>query len=213
MRGIQTALVVLILLSGARSAGAQTAVGPLFRADVSGSLGWFNAGKSELNSSDGRNDWYNRSLYGGAGFAWYWTDHWKTEIEGGASSEADLRTYTQTLVNGRPGTIYSEHRFSTRRLAIGQQYQFYRNVWVHPFLTAGLDLTWEDRDRRDDIYSSLPSQIETYPTRTELLARPFATVGLKAYFNSQAYFRTDMKFTFDRGVDEVILRLGVGVDF
>ena len=43
--------------------------------------------------------------------------------------------------------------------------------------------------------------------------RPFATVGLKAYFNSQTYFRTDMKLTFDSGVDEVIIRIGVGVDF
>ena len=60
-----------LLLAGATSAGAQTAAGPLFRADVSGSLGWFNAGKSEINASEGSNDWYNRSLYGGAGFAWY----------------------------------------------------------------------------------------------------------------------------------------------
>jgi hypothetical protein len=205
--------VVVLVLAGATRAGAQTAAGPLFRADVSGSLGWFNAGKAEINASEGSNDWYNRSLYGGGAFAWYWTDHWKTEIEAGASSEAELRTYTQTIVNGRPATVYSEHRFSTRRLAIGQQYQFYRNVWVHPFLTAGLDLTWEDQNRRDDIYSSLPSQSDRAPTRTELLARPFATVGLKAYFNSQTYFRTDMKLTFDSGVDEVIIRVGVGVDF
>jgi hypothetical protein len=213
MRGIQAAFVMALLLAGAPSAGAQPAAGPLFRADVSGSLGWFNAGKPEISASDGRDDWYNRSLYGGAAFAWYWTDHWKTEIEGGASSEAELRTYTQTIVNGRPATVYSEHRFSTKRLAIGQQYQFYRNVWVHPFLTAGLDLTWEDQNRRDDIYPSLPSQGERVPTRTELLARPFATVGLKAYFNSQTYFRTDMKLTFHSGVDEVIIRIGVGVDF
>ncbi len=106
-----------------------------------------------------------------------------------------------------------EHRFSTRRLAIGQQYQFYRNVWVHPFVAAGLDLTWERQDRTDEIYWSLPSRVETHPTRTTLLARPFATAGLKAYFNSQAFFRTDMKLTFDRGVDEVLLRIGVGVDF
>ena len=102
---------------------------------------------------------------------WYWTDHWKTEIEGGASSAAELRTYTQTIIDGRPATVYSEHRFSTRRLAIGQQYQFYRNVWVHPFVTAGLDLTWERPDRRDEIYSSLPSQSERAPTRTELLVQ------------------------------------------
>jgi hypothetical protein len=213
MRGIRAAFVVVLLLAGATGAGAQTAAGPLFRADLAGSLGWLNADKSELDASRYSNDWYNRSVYGGASFAWYWTDHWKTEIEGGASSAADLQVYTQTDIDNRPVTLNSRHRFSTRRLAIGQQYQFYRNVWVHPFVTAGLDLTWERQDRTDEIYSSLPSRVERYPTRTELLARPFATAGLKAYFNSQTYFRTDMKFTFDRGVDEVLIRFGVGVDF
>lgn len=205
--------MVVLVLTGATGAGAQTAVGPLFRADASGSLGWLNADKSELDASRYSNDWYNRSVYAGAGFAWYWTDHWKTEIEGGVSSTADLRVYTETFIDGRPGSLSSRYRFSTRRLAIGQQYQFYRNVWAHPFVAAGLDLTWERQGRTDEIYWSLPSRVETHPTRTTLLARPFATAGLKAYFNSQAFFRTDMKFTFDRGVDEVLLRLGVGVDF
>jgi len=213
MRGIRAAFVVVLLLATTKGAGAQTAVGPLFRADVSGSLGWLNADKSELDASRYSNDWYNRSVYGGASFAWYWTDHWKTEIEGGASSAADLQVYTQPFIDGRPVTLYSRHRFSTRRLAISQQYQFYRNVWVHPVVAAGLDLTWERQNRTDESYSSLPSRPETYPTRTELLARPFATVGLKAYFNSQGFFRTDMKLTFDRGVDEVLIRVGVGVDF
>ncbi len=126
--------MVVLLLAGATRAGAQTAAGPLFRADVSGSLGWFNADKAEINASDGSNDWYNRSVYGGAGFAWYWTDHWKTEIEGGASSAADLRaTPRRSSTAARPRSIPTI-RFSTRRLAIGQQYQFYRNVWVHPFV-------------------------------------------------------------------------------
>ena len=213
MRGIRAAFVVVVLLTGAAAAGAQTTVGPLFRAEVSGSLGWLNVDKSELDASRYSNNWYNRSVYGGGSFAWYWTDHWKTEVEGGASSTADLQIYTQTYIDGRPATLYSRHRFSTRRLAIGQQYQFHRNVWIHPFITAGVDLTWERQDRTDESYSSLPSRAERYPSRTELLARPFATAGLKAYFNSQTFFRTDMKFTFDRGVDEVLIRVGVGVDF
>ncbi len=69
MRGTQAAFVVALLLAGATCAGAQTAAGPLFRADVSGSLGWLNADKSELDASRYSNDWYNRSVYGGAGFA------------------------------------------------------------------------------------------------------------------------------------------------
>ncbi len=106
MRGRQAAIAVALLLAGAPAPGLKQRLGRSSRADVSGSLGWFNADKAELNSSEGTNDWYNRSLYGGAGFGWYWTDHWKTEIEGGASSEAELRTYTQTSSTAaRPPSI------------------------------------------------------------------------------------------------------------
>ena len=133
MRGIHAAFVVVLLLAGAPGCpGSGLRRGQLFRADVSGSLGWLNADKSELDAERSRNDWYNRSVYGGASFGWYWTDHLKTEIEGGVSSAADLLVYTPTVIDGRQATLYSTHRFSTSRLAIGQQYQFYRNVWVPP---------------------------------------------------------------------------------
>jgi hypothetical protein len=213
MRGRRAAIGAVVLLGVATAARAQGVAGPVFRADASASLGWFNADKSELDSNRGWNDWYNRSLYVGAGLGWYWTDHWKTEIEGGVSSAADLLVYTPAAIDGRQDTFYSTYTFSTRRLAIGQQYQFYRNVWFHPFVSAGLDLTWERTDRVDEIYSPQPVRARTFPTRTELLTRPYATAGFKAYFTTQAFFRTDMKFSFHTGVDEVLVRFGVGADF
>lgn len=181
---------------------------------MSGTFGWLSADKSELDSYAGGNDWYNRSLSGGVSLGWYWTDHWKTDIEGGISSGAELQAYTTTVVDGRPVSLRSSYEFATRRLAISQQYQFYRNAWFHPFAGAGLDLTWEQTDRVDEFFSSLPFRPGTpHPTRTELLTRPFATFGFKAYMTPRAFFRTDLKLVFKEGVDETLLRFGLGVDF
>ena len=213
MRGIHAAIAALVMLACAPAARAQGTAAPISRADVSGSIGWLNADKSEIAPNRGRNDWYNRSVYGGASLGWYWTDHLKTEIEGGVSSGADLIVYNPALIDGRQSTIYSNYTFSTSRFAIGQQYQFYRNVWFHPFVAAGLDLTWERTRRDDEIYSAVPIRTQPFPEKTELLVRPFAAVGFKAYFTPLAFFRTDMRLAFHSGVDEAILRFGLGVDF
>jgi outer membrane protein W len=213
MRLRHTVIAAVALLMVAPAAWAQAAGGPVSRAEVSGTIGWLNVDKSDLDTQSGSNDWYNRSLYGGAGFGWYWTDHWKTEIEGGVSSSAELRIYSQALIDGRSASLYSDYAFLTRRLAVGQQYQFARNTWVHPFVGVGFDLTWEQVDRTDEIFLSLPVRTTIHPRRTELLTRPFATFGLKAYVAPRAFIRTDMKLVFDKGIDEVLLRLGLGVDF
>jgi outer membrane protein W len=206
-------VAVVLLLGGATAVRAQGASSPVSRADASGSFGWLNADKSNLTPDRDGNDWYNTSAYGGVSFGWYWTDHLKTEIEAGVSSAADVNVYTSGVIDGRLNTIYSTYTFSTSRLGIGQQYQFYRNVWFHPFVGAGLDLTWERSRRRDEFYSAAPVRNQPFPTETDLLVRPFATLGFKAYFTQKAFFRTDMRLAFDKGVDEALLRFGFGVDF
>ena len=114
MRGRHAAIAAMMLLAGAPAARAQGAAAPVSRADLSFSVGWFNADKSEPGSYRGRNDWYNRSLYGGAGFGWYWTDHLKTEIDGGVTTGADLFVYTPTVVEARQATLYSTYTFGTQ---------------------------------------------------------------------------------------------------
>ena len=213
MRDTHAAIVAVMLLSWVPAARAQGTARPVSQADVSGSFGWLNADKSELDSYRSGNDRYNSSLYGGGSLGWYWTDHWKTEVEGGASTGADLLVYSPTVIDGRQATLYSTYTISTSRIAIAQQYQFFRNVWFHPFVGAGPDSTWERTRRHDEIYSALPVRTQAFPTQTALLARPFATVGFKAYFTPRAFFRTDMKVAFDKGVDEALIRFGLGVDF
>jgi hypothetical protein len=210
-----TILLIGLLSAAAVPAGAQ----PLARGDVTGTLGWFNANKSEFDSY---NDWYNRSAHVGALVGWYWSDHLKTELELGATSRTNLYTSRPLVIDGQPNYISSEHRFSTRRLGIGQQYQFFRNAWAHPHVAAGVDLTWETADRRDQPvvqYDPVSRQTrvlqpaQTIAPSTELHVRPFAEVGTKLYMSRRAFFRTDLRLTFRSRVDEVLMRFGFGVDF
>ena len=146
---MKAAFVAVALLAVTSLAGAQTVPAPVSRADVTGTLGWLSENKAELNSDRYGNDWYNRSIYGGAGFGWYWTDHWKTDIEAGISSSAELNIYTSAVIDRRPTTVNSTYEFVTRRLALGQHYQFFRNAWFHPFAGAGLtDMGADQSDRR-----------------------------------------------------------------
>ena len=53
----------------------------------------------------------------------------------------------------------------------------------------------------------------TYPRQTDVLTRPFLTLGVKGYFSGRGFVRTDMKLVFDNSIDEALFRFGIGVDF
>jgi len=215
---LMAAALLLMFVPGVRAQPVQPGK-PVTRADVIGTIAWLNVDKSGLDRYD---DWYNRSVYGGGGFGWYWTDNLKTEIDGGLSSRVEREVYSFAFVDGRQTTSESTFHFATRRIAIAQQYQFYRNVWFHPHVSVGVDLTWETTEQEDgpvSVFDSATRQTQItrptvmHPTRRDLLTRPFATLGFKAYLTPRSFFRTDMKFVIHSGVDEVLMRFGLGVDF
>lgn len=215
---------VAALMLAAAPAFAQTVPpppSPISRADASGMLGWFNANKSDLDAQS-YNDWYGRSLHGGLSAGWYWTDHLKTEVEFGASTRATVRSYRQLTINGLPASDITAHDFSTRKLAITQLYQGYRNQWVHPYVGVGVETTWE-RQTEDhapiftyDQLARVSRQVEprrVVGPRTETFVRALGTVGFKAYMTRRAFFRGDFRMAFRGGIDEVLLRGGFGFDF
>src|ERR1700752_730059 len=116
MRATHAALSIAGFFALAIPARRQTAPSPISRMDAGGSVGWFNAGKSGLNDIREDAQWYNRSLYAGASLGWYWTDNLKTEIEGGVSTKAELRSYQNLWINGRVTTVYSTFDFATERV-------------------------------------------------------------------------------------------------
>jgi hypothetical protein len=191
----------------------------LAHADVFGSIGWFNADKGELVEY---NDWYNRSVFGGGTAGWYWTNHLKTEVDIGATSRARVYSYDTFFIGNTPTTRASEFYFKTRRIALSQQYQFRDNTWFHPHLAAGVDFTAEGIEQEDEPVFTFDQATRTtrlvspeliHPERTEWHTRPFIAGGFKAYMTPRSFFRTDMRFVFKDGVDEVLLRFGFGVDF
>jgi hypothetical protein len=203
------------------AASAQQSSDRLARGDTAGTIGWFNGNKSDV-SGRSYNDWYNRAAYSAALVGWYWTDHHKTEVELGATSAARFWTSREIAINGVPTYGSSEYTFSTRRIAIAQQYQFFRNAWVHPHVAGGLDLTWERTTEhespvyqydRTDPQPRLVRPEQTLPPRTDLHARPFVEAGLKAYFSTRTFFRSDLRLVGMTRLDEVILRWGLGIDF
>jgi hypothetical protein len=191
---------------------------PLARVDTTVIVGWLSVNKADLERYD---NWYSSASAGGT-VGWYWTDNLKTELEYAASGRVQRDVYTYTQVGSLQINRESIYHFGTRRLAIGQQYQFHRNVMFHPYVAGGVDLNWESIEQHDSaerIFDAAARQTltgepaETYPKRTEVHVRPFATLGFKAYMSPRSYFRTDLKFVIDSGVEEVLFRFGIGVDF
>lgn len=222
MKGSRTVTLAFIGALAAGPAAAQqppSARSPLVHADLHGTIGWLNV---ESNVPTAYDDWYNRVFYGGAGFGWYWTDHLKTEIDVGATSAAELYSGEPVIVSGQTTYLSFRQKFQTRTVAAAQQYQFYRNAWFHPYLAAGVEMSWERLERRDEplfFYDPVTRQSRTArQARTRapvksLEGRPFAATGFKAYMTERSFFRGDLRLAMRSGVDEVLLRFGFGMDF
>jgi hypothetical protein len=207
---------IAVLCSTTAAAQAPPPPVPLARIDTGGSLGWFSAKEAATPDDD---DWYSRSAMGSVFAGWYWTDHLKTEIEAGGSTEASLYGGATRTEGTQVGYESWRNEYATKRVALSQHYQFFRNAWFHPFLGGGLDLTWvKSRGEGYVYYPFAPGSVrpteERYviPESTELHVQPFALVGYKAYFNSSVFFRNDLRLTVRDGINEVALRFGIGVD-
>jgi hypothetical protein len=216
-------LLVATSLGAAAAADAQPAepVG-LPRADAHGTIGWENIHHPQATPGSYSNDWLNSVFYGSAGAGWYWTDHLKTQVDVGAGTRARQYNYHPIFVSGQSTTEFSELRLQDRDVAIGQQYQFFRNQWFHPHVGAGLDIVREtttEEYQAVTIYDSttrLPRVLS--PPHTDgpehrFIARPFGEVGFKGYMTRRAFFMGDARVMFRHGVDEVLFRIGFGVDF
>jgi len=168
---------------------------------------------------------WDGALYGVVSAGWYWTDNWKTEIEAGGAGET--HGYGNEVVV-RDGRILGRFRHTTTQrntLAIAQQYQFGRNAWFHPHVAVGGSIAFDTRtEYYDPIFDFFdpnrapgepvePARVDG-PERVTTF-RPYVAVGFKAYVTQRAFMRSDLRVggTTGRGVDEVVLRIGFGIDF
>jgi hypothetical protein len=215
---ILTASITGLFLAGAPAFAQQRSVVP--RADVAGHVAWQFVEVDSDGPFINHEDWHS-SLFGGVSAGWHWTPHWKSEIDLGASTQANTYRTTTTVVGGHEAYLPSRLRFSRRTLGLSHQYQFFENDWFHPHVAAGVNLTWERRT--EDFERPIiigPSPLPPGPVErrtegpfTEFAARPFIATGAKVYLTERAFFRADVRFAFHGGLDETLTRFGFGFDF
>jgi hypothetical protein len=214
---ITTAAAVLLLCNPARGAAQDRT--PLARGDVAGTAGWIAVNAPQF---DGYNDnWQGQGFFSG-GAGWYWTDHLKTDVEIGTSTTAQRYVPFQIEIGGQRQFAPVFVRFRSTRVALTQRYQFGRNQWFHPSLGIGIDLVREHSSRREEpvfIYdqvtrqSRLAREAIQHPDDTESAVRALAVGGFKAYLTPRSFFLADMRVGFASRPEDVLLRVGFGVDF
>jgi opacity protein-like surface antigen len=217
-------LALAAWLAGAAMAAAQEpSRAPLSRGDVHFVLGWQNLHKAQQPEDRYSNDWINGIFFGGAGAGWYWTDNLKAQVDIGGGTRGHQYRFVPIVVGGvSTGAQSSRLTVQRQSVAVSQQYQFFRNQWFHPHVGAGVDLARETtREEHDPVFFFDPItrvSRQVSPALTEgpdhrFIARPFAEAGFKAYMTRRAFFTSDARLIFKSGVDEVLFRLGFGVDF
>jgi hypothetical protein len=213
-----TIILAALLLGGPGPARAQS--GPVMQGDVAASAGWLSVNWGAGYATGGR-DWAN-SLLGTASAGWYWTDRSKTEIDFGASTTATGYAARPVVIDGRTSHVFIDSSVARRAVGIGQHHQFYRNTWFHPYVAAGASVAWQRvTDRVGPVFAydeasrggRLIEPSRTEGPRTETIVRPYVATGFKAYMTQRAFFRSDLRASFGRRLDEVSVRVGFGVDF
>jgi hypothetical protein len=191
------------------------------RWDVAGQLSMLNRNKSDLSRWD---HWYSvAAINGTAGY--YWTPHFKSEIEIGTSGEGTIDSQEETLVSGQsfPYPRYRDHKLRETTLGATAMYQFFENQWVHPFVGVGAELVRE-RHLADALPASsirlstaVPSvSLPSVPAIDSISysVRPIVTGGFKCYLSPHAFVRTDVRTAFSADRPQAWQwRGGFGFDF
>jgi hypothetical protein len=85
-----------------------------------------------------------------------------------------------------------------RSVSASFTYQFFENVFAHPYVSAGIRVTSFSEETRTDVY--YPNQrcsTVTTSSRKFTQARPFVAAGYKTYFNERLYMRPEVLVAFD----------------
>src|SRR5688572_20057246 len=167
--------------------------------EVTGSVGWLAGDKSDF--AEDWNDWYD-TFAASIDVGRYWTPHLKTEAGIIGTTEGSVYSHVQVPSPRQPFPIFIpiEHHFRLTAVNLAAAYQFLDNQWVHPFLSAGVQLGWEHERRfvpGQAIFGLDPRNPQIAPLldhveEREFAARPFVSGGAKFYVNERGFVRTDL---------------------
>jgi hypothetical protein len=166
-------------------------------------------------------DEWNASLLAEGGVGRYWTSHLKTEFS--AAYKRPTTGYGTDAVPIPPGVAnaFYQERIQLTAASVVGSYQFFENVFAHPYVSAGARIgianVHKQRDPMAIVYSrpSVTYNIPALDTRdTVVVIRPIVAAGFKSYFDERAFVRSEVSGAFSgRGMSQFTLRLGFGVDF
>ncbi len=215
---MRVAAAILLFWLTPAWAGAQTAPPALPRNDTAIAIGWTG---SEFRPETYDN--WRSGLLVGVGGGHYWTDHLKTEIDAGWNTSGTDEIYEDLVHEGGLTYATSNRRAHDVRFGVTQIYQFGRNVWVNPFVGAGVDLVRRDTriDRPQQMRTVYVSPTRNIPVvipaaserRTDVFGQAVLKTGLKMYATEKTFFTTAFKIGFREDVDYVLWNVGFGVDF
>ena len=193
--------------------------------DIAGTVGFFGGHTPTPESPAYQEDWFE-TVQGGIVVGRHISRHLKLEVEATGTGTGTQFLQRSITVPGfpYPYPIASEVHTSVRSLGGALTWQFGENEWVHPFVQAGVSAdfdrvtvrTWEQVFAGDPIRGTGPRVLAEErvdgPT-THRAVRGAIGGGAKVYVSERAFFRTDGRLTFDRDHQNVVFRLGFGIDF
>lgn len=221
-------LILALLLPVGSPAFAQvTAATPgvppgTLRWDLNFSAGFFQARPEEGDAMD-YDDWYSEGRYA-VGLGYYWTKHFKTELEFAHSPEGSRYVQEFSVIpGGQPYPYNFEKFYRIQQTSLRAVWQFHDNAWVHPYVNGGLVFEAE----RHHYFVPQQFRFPPDPRGTPVLLRPEinsekttdyrggATVGggAKFYVSPSAYINTGMQITYARPSTTVSFIAGFGIDF
>ena len=123
----------------------------------------------------------------------YLTTHLKADF--GVMTTHSRRGYEYPSVYTGPAYSYSMVKVRPTTVSGAVTYQFFENVFVHPYVSAGLGFTSISEERT--AYSFIPdrgTEATVVSRERYLQVRPFAAAGYKSYFNERAFMKSELLF-------------------
>jgi hypothetical protein len=142
----------------------------------------------------------------------FWTPHFETSATLTANGEERYDFVSYRTFAG--GSEYTSKRSRPAGLLLAGTYQFYENVFAHPYVSIGAQIGWFETVRDTESRTN-PFGVLTETIGRSVEARPFVAAGFKSYFdNGRAFMRSELgTFVDPKGSPRAVIRIGAGVEF
>jgi hypothetical protein len=143
----------------------------------------------------------------------FWSEHFETMAALTVNAAAATVDGKYTPFPGG-GYQYESTVSQAAGLQVALAYQFYENVFAHPYIVGGAQMGWFVSQRWTERSSSYaPPVVERIGESIQ--ARPFIGGGFKSYFdNGRAFMRSEFSLFVDpHGPPRGVIRIGAGVEF